>query len=87
MTSTTTVKHGSKRNWRIEREPNITQSFTDARGNELAVSYSPSEHSVVERYCAVCDSWTEQHGILDAVLAVCKDCGASLKHMPGELAQ
>jgi hypothetical protein len=50
--------HGDSINWRIERDPEITQYFTDANGGEFALSYSPGEHSVVERYCEGCNSWS-----------------------------
>ncbi|KXS54678.1 MAG: hypothetical protein AWU57_939 [Marinobacter sp. T13-3] len=77
-------RHGEKRNWRIEREADRTQVFTDANGNDIALTYSPDEQSVVERYCESCSSWTEQHGISDAILGECKSCGTLYSKAPSK---
>lgn len=77
-------RHGDCRSWRIECDPGITEHFTDANGGQVTLSYSPGEQSVVERYCEGCGSWSEQHGICDAILKQCKTCDASYSEVPAK---
>lgn len=59
--------HGEVRKWRMERDPIQFETFVTETGDEVEVSYSGSESSVSERYCAHCDTWTEVRGVFESL--------------------
>lgn len=60
-------KHGTQRNWRIEKGGAHKATFIDNDGGEHEVVAHSSEHSASERFCANCDEWITARGILGGV--------------------
>ncbi len=58
-------RHGAKRNWRMERTPH-TQEYEGPEGAEITVT-THDERSVVEEYCAHCQTWVRVEGVSGAL--------------------
>jgi len=65
------MEHGEIRNHRTET---TTQNmpFKTSDGHPFTVTVLSEEHTVCERFCAVCDQWVTAKGIMGGLL--CPEC-------------
>lgn len=66
------MKHGDRRNERIEQSTNNLRTLRTSTGQEFQVSLFATSESVSERWCKACGAWVEARGIIGGL--VCQRC-------------